>query len=420
LAHDHPHLEHDHSHGQEPTVAPGEAFDAGQQSLVDALRSSFRVLKFVMVLVVVFFLGSGIFIVDRDKEVKVRLRFGEQDGVFRDGIHWAFPYPIDQVIRVPIAAETLMLDSFWFQLREDEKTRALSDLMSRGPGLEPGVDGALLTGDRAIMHMLIQAQYTIRNADEYVQNVVISPDRKDEKDLLRSVLKNAATAAAARTTASVVAKEAGTVASEIRSRAQAVLDQLRTGIQLDQVAASQSYYPLQVKDAVVNVSTAESQKNETIQKARQGQQQKLNEAAGEAWKDLWIEIQKLDQLADGPGRDAALARIENLLTTRAAGKAGQRIQEAQQESHQIVLATQSRQNQFNLLLEPYQSNPVLFRQRMLTDALTELYAQPGVVKWMLPGGNNKQINLWLNPDPKESKEASEREAGVNAKAKGGG
>lgn len=421
MAHDHPHPEHDHAHHhhEEPDqAAPGEALDAAGQSLADALRLSFRILKGVMIFAIILFVFSGVFIVDRDKNMAVQLRFGRVVDMYREGIHWAWPYPIDEVLEVPIATETVMLDSFWMIISEADKGKDLSDLFARAGGLEPGVDGALLTGDRAIMHLLAQAQYRITDADLYVRNIVMRPDRGPEKDLIKVVLKNACVSTAARTTSDMIWKDTSSIGAEVASRAQSLLDRMQVGISLDKVDIAQSYYPLQVKDAVDNVTTAMNALNQVVQKAYADRQKTLNEAAGEAWKDLWDEIEKLDQVGDAQEHERIIASIGELLTSKAAGRAGRRIQEARQQREQIVLATLARQNEFEALYDQYKQNPALFRQRLLVEGLKDVFAQAGVTKWMLPGGENKQLDLWLNPDPVEFKQAEEarvrKETGAGA------
>ena len=86
------HHHHHHSHG-EPS-GPEEPFDPANQSLSDALRASFRILQFIMIIVLIFFLASGMFQVDQKKEEVVLLRFGEIQGVYKEGIHWGWPYPV--------------------------------------------------------------------------------------------------------------------------------------------------------------------------------------------------------------------------------------------------------------------------------------------------------------------------------------
>lgn len=416
MAHDHPHDEHEHAHQghdharpQEPVgAAPPEAFDAANQALVDALKLSFRCLKVVMIFAVVFYVFSGLFIVDRDKKVVVQLRFGKQINTYRDGIHWSLPYPIDELIEVPVSMDTLMLDAFWLHISAADKDKPLSELMARGDGLDPAVDGALLTGDRGIMHLLTQAQYRITDAQQYVQNVIFSgSDRASEKDLLRAVLKNACVANAARTTADVIWKDASALGPVVKTRAQEMLDQLSAGITLDKVDVAQSWYPLQVQPSVDAVTKAMQTKEQAIQTAYGERQKILNEAAGRIWEDLWNAIQELDQKATDQERAEVLSKIETLLTAQSSGKAGQRMQEARQQREQIVLSTLAREKAFLALLEEHRKNPTLLRQRLLAEGLKDLFAQPGVTKWMLPAGDNKQLDVWLNPDPVEFKKAQE-------------
>lgn len=195
--HDHPH-HHDHSHDEEPlNEAP---LDAASQSLSDALRSSFRVLKLIMVVVVVLFLFSGVFIVDQ-RQVAVVTRFGKQASEPRGpGLYFALPYPIDEVIRVSTAPKTIEVNDFWLKLRDDEKGKPLDQLAARSTGLDPATDGSLLTADRAIMHAAFKVQYKVpvANAADYVRNV------SNDELLVATVIKEAAIAEAAATPAETV------------------------------------------------------------------------------------------------------------------------------------------------------------------------------------------------------------------------
>jgi len=396
---------------QESAPVIEEPFDPANQSLADALRASFRVLKLVMIVLVVLFLGSGLFIVDEQKEVVVLLRFGKVAGVYTSDLHLAWPYPIDEPIRVPTVLKTMMIDGFWLHIRDQDKGKDLSELSPRGKGLDPAVDGALLTGDRGIMHLLLQAQYRIAKADLFVRNV------SDEARLLRSVLANAAVAEAARTTADRLWKEPGTVAQAIKRRAQRTLDAVQAGIRLEDITADESYFPLQVKDEVLAVSQAENRARELKQKARKERQEKLNSAAGAAWQVLAKKIEQLDQLPDGRQRDAVMKEIEDILVREAAGKAGERIKAAENQRARIVDDTLAQVRTFEELLQEYRLRPGLFRQRMRKNMLEELYAQSGVTKWILPSGV-RQIVLWINKDPKETLDAERARA--ERKAKGGG
>ncbi|MHC4188021.1 MAG: hypothetical protein ACYSRQ_07500, partial [Planctomycetota bacterium] len=98
-------IDHNHDHekehlttGQE-TEAPPREIDHASQSLSEALRISFVVLKIIMVILVVVFLALGLTTVGPDERALV-LRFGKIRGVGEErmlgpGLHWVFPYPIE-------------------------------------------------------------------------------------------------------------------------------------------------------------------------------------------------------------------------------------------------------------------------------------------------------------------------------------
>src|SRR5450631_392422 len=98
------HEHHDHAH---PHDAPVATDDAGSQALAEALGSSFAIVKIVMVLMVIAFFCSGFFTVG-PQEKAVILRFGKpvgegQKALLSSGkLHWSFPYPIDEVVKIPI------------------------------------------------------------------------------------------------------------------------------------------------------------------------------------------------------------------------------------------------------------------------------------------------------------------------------
>lgn len=384
---------HAHVHGHPDPVleASEEPLDPANQSLADALRASFKVLKIIMVVVVLLFIFSGVVRVD-NKEVVVQTRFGSPVGQpLEPGLHWAFPYPIDATVRVPTATRTMHVDAFWLQLSNAEKTKKLDELSSRSAGLDPAIDGALLTGDRAIMHLLLQVQYRVNDANAFVQNV------KEPEDLLRTVVQNAAVAEAARTTADVVWKDPSTLAGYIQRRAQARLEQLNSGILLDTIAAEQSHYPLQVKDDFLAVQEAENRMSQEIQTANKEWEEKVKGAAGPAWSKLRKLIEDLDS-ADDAERQQIMKEIDRVLVEEAEGNASARIQRARATSDKIVAETIAQVRRFEALLQEYRLSPALVRQRMVQDVLAEIFSRAGVSRWILPEGNR---NIWLNKDPME-------------------
>src|SRR6185436_8575531 len=93
-----------HHHDSSPMDGAGYAdeFDPANQSLADALRKSFHVLKFLMLVLVVLYFLSGFFTVN-PSEVGLKLRYGRVVGtgaatenpVLGPGWHWSWPYPFE-------------------------------------------------------------------------------------------------------------------------------------------------------------------------------------------------------------------------------------------------------------------------------------------------------------------------------------
>ena len=183
--HDHEH-EHADVHEPQPSASKGDNLDAAGRSLSDALRISFAILKVIMVILIVAFLASGFKSVGSDEKALV-LRFGKIQGVGQEailgpGAHWTFPYPIDEVVRIPVEKNiNLAINTFWYKETRD-------DIL--GPGvkprnyvpdqLDPVQEGYCLTGSQrnaaptaAVMQTIAAAgAQQIRQGDGSDYNIV--------------------------------------------------------------------------------------------------------------------------------------------------------------------------------------------------------------------------------------------------------
>ena len=100
-----------------PTVEE-RPLDAAGQSLADALRASFKILKGIMMVLVVLYLFSNAQCVQPHEQALV-LRLGRLLPSVKDpGLVWAFPYPLDEIVPLPTNKinETL-IDSHTFRRR---------------------------------------------------------------------------------------------------------------------------------------------------------------------------------------------------------------------------------------------------------------------------------------------------------------
>src|SRR5437870_12205831 len=153
-----------HSHG-EPDLPPETPVDAGSQALSEALRSSFAIVKVVMVILVVVFLASGFFKVN-PQEQAIILRFGRPVGkgpgaLLGPGPHWSFPYPIDEYVKVSVSGIQKVGSTVgWYA------TTPAQELAGSEPppnvSLNPAADGYALTADGNIVHTRATLTYRIK------------------------------------------------------------------------------------------------------------------------------------------------------------------------------------------------------------------------------------------------------------------
>jgi membrane protease subunit HflK len=171
--HEHGHLhghEHDHGHSHEP-AAPETPLDPGSQAIAEALKSSFGIVKVVMVLLVIVFLSSGFFTVG-PQERAVVLRFGKpvaegQQALLGPGLHFALPYPIDEVVKVPITEVQRITSTVgWYYITPEQEVAGNEPMASMA--LNPAVDGYVVTADKNIIHARAILNYRIEDPIQYV------------------------------------------------------------------------------------------------------------------------------------------------------------------------------------------------------------------------------------------------------------
>jgi modulator of FtsH protease HflK len=165
---------------QDPNVPlPGgapPAEDAGSQALAEALRSSFFIVQIIMVALVLVFLGSGFFTVG-PQEKAVILRLGKPvDGgrLLGPGAHWAWPAPIDEVIKLHITSLSHAESSVGWYLTPQERAGGAPE----PPGmakLNPANVTYSLTADTNIIYVMAVAQYTITDPTAFHFNFSDAP-----------------------------------------------------------------------------------------------------------------------------------------------------------------------------------------------------------------------------------------------------
>ncbi len=351
----------------EPIAAPLE--DAGTTALADALSSSFKFVQVVMVVLVLAFIGSGVFTVNPN-EAAVVLRFGKpvgtgSDQVLTQGLHWSFPYPIDEIVRIPIGeSRTIVSTNCWYKVTPAMEVSG--SLPMSMPSLQPGVDGYALTSDGNIIHVKATAKYRISDALQYSFNFL------DVTNLLANALNNAVLYASAQFTADMALyRDKVAFRDQVRLRFLQSIERANLGVELEPIEV-QTFPPIYVKEAFDQVLEAEQVLSQT-----------RNQAEGEAAE----------------------------ITRRAIGEARAVISDGITRSNRLVQSVKADAAIFNNQLEHYQKSPRLFQERLLVETMAQVMTNVSD-KWFLPeasGPTSQQIRLMLNREPKVSTDTETEE-----------
>jgi len=276
-------------------------FDLAHQSLKDALKISFRILQIAMTIVVISFLCSGIYVVNQHESAMV-LRFGKVIGTPADriktaGLHWAWPYPIDKIVKIPTSRiQSLTITDFqYFERTRSSKTsppyenshqrknrhRHKNSLLIPAKSLKPGIDGYIICGDVNIVHANWVLRYKIVDPYYYHLNI------QDETKLLRTIFNNSVIATAnGLDVDTVLRKGIEEFRRKVENRTQAFLRKIVCGIELQRIDIEKVNPPQQVTKAFEDVIQAEQEHSQKINEAKSFAARLCNEAQGNASKIL--------------------------------------------------------------------------------------------------------------------------------------
>ncbi|BAM03722.1 SPFH domain-containing protein [Phycisphaera mikurensis] len=408
--------------------APDGGVDPGQQSLADALKVSFALLKVVMIGLVVLYALSGIYRVE-SQEQAVELFMGRivgegEERVKDEGFHLAWPFPLGAVIKVPTSTQTVNLNqAFLFEIRDQDRGRTYDELAAggaRGP-LNPERDGSLITADNNLVHGVFRASYAITDAGDYITNVGDAANPRDRQrlaDLLESVLRSSIIRAVAATPSDDFI--GGRANQDVARRdAQATLDKLGTGITLNELTLERPTMPLPVRDAYNLVAQAENRRNEAVNTAETRRRELLGRAGGAAALPApgggdgpLVRLVKEYELASAANDQQEKRRLGEALSSafrelridggergplNLSGEAAGRINRAKTERTAAVQEITAEAEQFAKLLPRWRANPELFKQLTWARTRADIFSDGSDIETFLaPEG---QLYLELNRDP---------------------
>jgi membrane protease subunit HflK len=391
--------------------------DAANQSLADALRASFRILKGIMIVLVALYLISNVRRVDSHEEALV-LRLGSlQSQVRQAGLVWAFPFPIDEIVPLPTKkSNALRVDSHTFWREPGEENKPLSFIMRGSRGLNPALDGALLTADTGLVHVKWKVTYKIVDVRSYVSNIV-SDELEAAEDLIRTMVETVGIhVASALTAEEIVRTRVDFVQTEMTRRINERLTALESGLVITHIEMDEPTPPIPVRQAFDDTQSAENAKQKRIRRAEQGRTTTLNEAAGAVHEELIAlldDIERLERITaerSSASSEEMLeelrAELDDMLENRAEGRAGRAIKDAGSYLSVVVGRMQGDVELYRTLLPEYERNPALLVGRLWEQTRQAIMGYSGVTKIYRPPGTEFRIHIGV--DPQQAREEERR------------
>ena len=366
--HDHPHDHdhgHDHGHGDEKPAAnppPSLPEDTGTQALAEALQSSFGIVKIAMVVLLIVFLGSGFFKVT-PQERAVVLHMGKPSGTGKEvllqpGLHFAWPYPIDEVVRIPYSQLMQVKSEVGWYLTTD----MAEGLDQEGPGnpkLNPNGDGYVLSADQNIVHTRATLIYRIDEPITYQFDFV------NASNTVQNDLDNALLYAASRFKVDdILTRDIVRFRDTVRERVNHLVQEQNLGIVIEQCNV-QSKPPLFLKSSFDGVLTALSVRDKNHNEALSYQNQVLSKAEAEA---------------------------------------SGRINTAQADKVRLVESVKAEAQRFTDLLPGFRKNPSLFANVLLTETMGRVLTnvQDKIYIPARADGKTREVRLQLSREPAAS------------------
>ena len=401
------HADHSEDHPHRQLEGIEEPLDAANQSLSDALRASFRILKGIMMVLVLLYIFSNVRRVESHEQALL-LRLGHLSPIVYDaGVVWAFPFPIDEIVPLPTRqSNDLPIDSHTFSRRPDEIGKPLTFIGRGMEGLNPALDGALLTADAGLVHTKWKVTYKFDDVRSYVSQIV-GKDVEAATRLIRYLVETVGIHVAGEHTAEeMIRTRVDDVQNEMRKRVNDRLEELHSGIEVTRIEMFEPTPPIPIREAFDGTQRAENAKQKRIQDAQQQRTKMLSEAAGAAFPRV---IQLLNQIDKG-GKDASAEagrkKLDLLLTTEVEGEAGRLIKDAGAYLSVVVGRMQGDVDLYRTLLPEYERNAPLLIGRLWEQTRQDIFAAAGVIKFYRPPGC--QIRLHVPFDPEQARLEEER------------
>ncbi len=233
------------------------------------MNSIMKYFKWVVVGSVALIILTGVYKVDSN-EVAVVLRFGKLVGTTQEeqlkapGLHFALPYIIDEVIKVPVeTVQEITVESHY-----SEDTTINRNIKS---------GGYVITGDSNLVLIRSVVKYKVSDPVAYALYI------NEIDDIIKGVVGGETIPlVTSMPVDSVLTTEKTKLSEDLKKNAQLVFDELGCGIVITNIELTNVIPPNETKDAFDAVITASVKKQTRIQEANDYTESKIPKAQAES------------------------------------------------------------------------------------------------------------------------------------------
>jgi membrane protease subunit HflK len=278
-----------------------EYYDEDKEKIINIidkipkLKFSKGLFSIILVLVIVLYLASGIFVVAPDEQGVIR-RFGKFIRIESPGLNYHLPFPIETVL-TPAVTQVKRLEIGFRTITFGPPARYR----------EIPPEALMLTGDENIVSAEAIVQYKIKDPVNYLFNIIL-PEQ---------TVRSAAEATLRQVIGERKIDEALTVGKyeiqeETKKLLQKLLDSYKAGILIVAVQLQDVNPPKEVQDAFKDVASAKEDKSRYINQAQGYRNDLIPKARGEAVKmTKEAEGYKIERIKKAEGD---VAKFNNILT----------------------------------------------------------------------------------------------------------
>ena len=276
-----------------------------------------RTIGLGLLALVAVWLFSGVYYVDTDEQGVV-LRFGKWTDTTAPGLHIHLPYPIETVMTPRVTAINRLEVGY-----RGEDNKNLGAISRQVPE-----ESLMLTGDENIVDINFALFWRIKDAGLYLFNI------RDPQGTIKAVAESAMREVIGQNDIEyVLAEGRGEIERLTKDRAQTLLDEYGTGVEITELQLKRVDPPEQVIEAFRDV-----------QRAKADQERLRNQA------------------------DA----YRNDLLPRARGDAEKIIQQAEAYKNEVVVGARGDADRFNSVLAAYKKGEEITTERIYIETLEEV------------------------------------------------